>query len=200
MSQIITPLLSPATSIVVRFDVSGGVTLKLLELQNGAYVPTESAEIKSFPTGAARLDFEFNVDATGNAAPDAGLLVEADAEWEGGWDIAMASVLGGQVFPFGNSAIQVTANNSGPETPSRTLAGFFEKTSTGSKLTTTGVNRTIVSNLTPKVTAKYLALWLPPGVSGQVKFPAWSAAGGKTVRVQAAKAAAKKAVVKAAKK
>lgn len=189
MPQVVTPLLTPENALVVRFDKTNGVSVKHLQRRGNTYAPIETAELKTIPSD--KFEFEFSLDPTGNSAPDAGLVVETDSEWDGPWEEEMGTVLGGTPFPFGNEAMQATASNAGQPAPSRVLSGTLTTAGGSRQLTTQGLNRTISSNLKTDGPSKYYALWLPKGVSGQVKFPEWSAAGGRTFRAEAPAKSAK---------
>ena len=190
MPQIISKLLSPENSIVAKFDNFGGVSVSHLQKRGANYVEVERASLKSIAFD--QFDFTFSVDDAGNEAPDAGLLVETAAYWPSDWPDERATVLGGIAFPYGNEAVQAPVDNNGSTLPGRKFAGCFKKTAAGWQVTQTDVGFASAYTLTgdPKgVPMVCFALWLPKGVSGQVSFPEWSAAGGKTVRVQAAKKA-----------
>ena len=186
MPQIVSKLLRPANSIVATFDYNGGVAVTHFQQKGANYVPVETASLKS--VSVDQLDFEFSIDAAGNAAPDAGLVVDSDAYWPEQWDAGNATVLGGIVFPYGNEAMQARVDSNGATTPQRTYTGSFKHTGAGWQVTHTDIAHVAVNTLTgdPKgIPEKCLGLWLPKGVSGQVTFPNWSAAGAKTIRVQA---------------
>ena len=186
MPQIISQLLNPANSIVVQFDQFGGVSVIRYQKKGSGYVVIESASLKTISFD--QLDFEFSIDGNGNAKPDAGMVVETDGYWPADWCRERGTVLGGTIFPFGNEAIQAGTDSNGSIKPGRKFAGFFKNSSAGWQVTHVDLVHTAVDTLTgdPEgVPTMYVALWLPTGVSGQVTFPKWSDAGGKTVRYQA---------------
>jgi hypothetical protein len=195
MPQIVSQLLSPANSIVVTFDHLGGVAVKHLQKKGALFIEVETASLKSISSD--HLDFEFKIDDTANnAAPDAGLIIDSDAYWPDAWDAGNATVLGGIVFPFGNEAVQAPVDNNGSTDPQRKYVGTFKTSAAGWQVIHADTSRLSTDTLTgdPKgVPMKCLALCLPKGVSGQVTFSNWSAAGAKTVRVQADKKPAAKA-------
>jgi hypothetical protein len=177
MPQIISQLIKPARSLVVRFDTSGSLAVTHLVRQGTKYATVETSSLAPIKPDTP-FPFEFSVDPTASNAPqslDAGLFVDAYGDWDvPGWEEEYAMVMGGSLFPFGNDAMQISGNFNGAVAVSRVVGGNFTKPANGPAVVTLqGTTRTIIQTLPATLPGKYMSLWLPDGVHGQLKFPNW---------------------------
>ena len=183
MPEIVSRLLRPACSLVVKFTSDGNIEVLARVFDATANPPAYVETPLSQPVAIVdSQSFVFGVDNS-TAKDAAGLLVESFGGWDDAWDDEAARVVGGEAFPFGWDPIgQARGTNPRATKPATVRGTYFGPTSQqaknmASQVVIQGVNKSLTANIPDNVALFYLALWLPAGVKGYVRFPGWQGAG-----------------------